>query len=313
MLRCTDPVVPNDPFSNDGQEHMNPRQKKKETTAPPAGKNIEIRVENLYKAFGEREVLQGINLDIRRGDILAVVGCSGCGKTVLLNHILGLLIPDRGRILVMDHDAPGEPLCDLAQIAPEHVDRIHMRWGMVFQRNALFSGSVLDNISLWLREIREVPDEGIRRIARKSLKAVGLPDDDDFLERSQEALSGGMAKRLAVARAIAMNPTVMFYDEPTTGLDPTSSAQIHDLIYDMHVAQDTGDRNRTTVIITHDKDLLKRLRPRTVMLHEGRIYFNGPFEQFEQGADAAIIRPYFELMPALHQRDPDQAAPILAA
>jgi phospholipid/cholesterol/gamma-HCH transport system ATP-binding protein len=288
-------------------KYMNPPQKK-DTPAPPAGNNVEIRVEELHKAFGERKVLQEINLDIHRGDILAVVGGSGCGKTVLLNHVLGLLVPDRGRILVMDYDAPGEPLRDLARVAPGHIDRIHMRWGMVFQRNALFSGSVLDNIALWLREIREAPDGEIHRIARESLKAVGLPEDDEFLERSHEALSGGMAKRLAVARAVAMDPTVMFYDEPTTGLDPTSSAQIHDLIFQMHTAQDTGGKNRTTVIITHDKDLLKRLRPRTVMLHEGRIYFDGPFKQFEQRADAAIIRPYFELMPALHQRNPDQTA-----
>ncbi len=286
---------------------MNPRQKKE------AGGDIEIRIEDLHKAFGDNQVLRGISLDIPRGDIIAIIGGSGCGKTVLLNHILGLLVPDRGRILVTDHDTPDEPLRDLAKLTPEDIDRIHRRWGMVFQRNALFSGSVLDNIALWLREIREMPEEDIRRIARRSLKAVGLPDDDDFLAGSQEALSGGMAKRLAVARAVAMSPTIMFYDEPTTGLDPTSSSQIHDLIYKMHQARDADGRNRTTVIITHDKDLLKRLRPRTVMLHEGKVYFDGPFEQFERRAGAAIIRPYFESMPALHQRDPEQASPVLPA
>jgi len=300
------------PPPNHDKNRMNRRQKK-DPSIPPAGGNTEIRVENLYKAFGEHTVLQGINLDIHRGDILAIIGGSGCGKTVLLNHILGLLAPDRGRVLVTDHDAPGEPLCDLAKISPEGVDRIHRRWGMVFQRNALFSGSVLDNIALWLREIREMPEEDIRRIARQSLKAVGLPSDDEFLASSQEALSGGMAKRLAVARAVSMSPTIMFYDEPTTGLDPTSSSQIHDLIYKTHEARDADGRHRTTVIITHDKDLLKRLRPRTVMLHEGKIYFDGPFEQFEQRADSAIIRPYFRLMPTLHQRNPDQTPPLPVA
>ena len=288
---------------------MNPREKKA-SPAPSADGNIEIRIEELHKAFGEHQVLQGINLEIHCGDILAVVGGSGCGKTVLLNHILSLLTPDRGRILVTDHDAQDEPLCDLAKIAPEDVDRIHRRWGMVFQRNALFSGSVLDNIALWLREIREAPEEDIRRIARRSLKAVGLPDDDEFLISSQEALSGGMAKRLAVARAVSMSPSIMFYDEPTTGLDPTSSSQIHDLISRTHQARDADGRNRTTVIITHDKDLLRRLRPRTVMLHEGRIYFDGPFQQFEQRTDTAIIRPYFELMPTLHQRELEQTSPV---
>jgi phospholipid/cholesterol/gamma-HCH transport system ATP-binding protein len=265
----------------------------------------EIRVEALHKAFNDHEVLKGIDLDVRRGDVLAIVGGSGCGKTVLLNNILGLLIPDAGRILVTNHDEDGEPLRDLAETSQEVRDRIHTHWGMVFQRNALFSGTVFDNIALWLREVRELPDEAIRPIARTALKSVGLSDDDEFLASNQESLSGGMAKRLAVARAVATRPTVMFYDEPTTGLDPTSSAQIHDLIYDMHVTG--GDVQRTTVIITHDKDLLSRLMPRTVMLHDGRVYFDGAFQAFKRRTGDQIIRPYFELMPVLHGREAEAA------
>jgi phospholipid/cholesterol/gamma-HCH transport system ATP-binding protein len=258
---------------------------------------IEIEVLDLHKAFADNKVLCGIDLNVYRGDVLAIVGGSGSGKTVLLNHVLSQLIPDAGTIRVVNHDLPGEPLVSLREIGDFQLDEIHKHWGVVFQRNALFSGTVLHNIGLWLREVKRMEDADILPIARKSLKAVGLPDTDEFLAQPQEKLSGGMAKRLAVSRALAMDPKVIFYDEPTTGLDPVSSGQIHDLIFDMHHLLD----DRTTVIITHDKDLLSRLRPRIVMLHEGRIFFDGPFEEFES-SKSPIIRPYFELMPVLQGR-----------
>ncbi|MGQ0657612.1 MAG: ABC transporter ATP-binding protein [Chromatiales bacterium] len=276
--------------------------------APPAAL-VEIRTESLHKCFDGPAVLRGISLAIPRGDVVAIVGGSGCGKTVLLNHVLGLLTPDRGKIQVADHDQPGAPLRDLAALSQEERDRIHTHWGVVFQRNALFSGTVYDNLALWLREVRALPDEEIRPIAQAALAAVGLAADEEFLGRSQENLSGGMAKRLAVARAVATDPAVLFYDEPTTGLDPTSSAQIHDLIHSTHHAYRTGSGGRTTVIITHDKDLLYRLRPRTIMLHEGKVHFDGAFEKFERSR-SSIIRPYFELMPLLNQRNapPERSA-----
>lgn len=261
----------------------------------------EICIEDLYKAFGEHEVLRGITLDIRRGDVVAIVGGSGCGKTVLLNHVLGLLGPDQGRVQVVDHDREDEALCDITRLDAEELDRIHRHWGMVFQRNALFSGSVYDNIALGLQEVRGLEEEAILPLARAALEDVGLPSDPEFLALDHDQLSGGMAKRLAVARAIAMQPLVLFYDEPTTGLDPVSSAQIHDLIYQTHHARRPGCEQVTSIIITHDKDLLGRLRPRTVMLHEGRVFFDGLFADF-QASDSAIIRPYFEQMPSLHGR-----------
>jgi len=211
-------------------------------------------------------VLRGIDLEIRSGEIVAVVGGSGCGKTVLLNHILGLLEPDSGRVLVADHDQPGAPLADLAALGEEGTNRLHTHWGVVFQRNALFSGTVFDNIALWLKDIKNLEDDAIEPIARAVLAAVALPTDDEFLATPTESLSGGMAKRLAVARALAMDPVVLFYDEPTTGLDPTNAAQIHDLIVATHDERRPGRPGRTTLIITHDKDLLSRLEPRVVML-----------------------------------------------
>lgn len=262
---------------------------------------LEITVEDLHKAFFGHPVLEGISIDIRRGQVVALVGGSGCGKTVLLNHILGLVHPDRGRVLVADHDLADMPLRDIHALAQDDRDRIHAHWGVVFQRNALFTGTVYDNIALWLREIGRLRDSEIRPIARAALKSVGLPGGDDFLGRDHETLSGGMAKRLAVARAIAIDPAVVFYDEPTTGLDPVSSAQIHDLIATTHSTSDQRGVARTTVIITHDKDLLTRLRPRIVMLHQGHVHFDGDFAGFE-ASESTIIRPYFEHMPELHQR-----------
>lgn len=262
---------------------------------------VEIRIDGLQKAFDGNRVLMGVDLDIRRGDVIAVVGGSGCGKTVLINHILGQLSPDEGRVLVTDHSLPARPLVDLAEISTDQLDRIHMHWGVVFQRNALFSGTVFDNIALWLREVKNLGDDEIEAIARRVLKAVDLPADDDFLAGATEGLSGGMAKRLAVARALSMNPVTLFYDEPTTGLDPTSSAHIHDLIVATHEEERRGEPRRTTVIITHDKDLLARLKPRTVLLHQGKVFFDGTLDEFE-ASTSPVIRPYFEVMPVLHKR-----------
>ena len=173
----------------------------------------------------------------------------------------------------------------------------------MFQRNALFSGSVLDNIGLWLEEVRHLDADAIAEIARQVLDAVGLASDAAFLDSRVDSLSGGMAKRIAIARALAMAPRCMFFDEPTTGLDPITASQIQDLLLSTHFEHEAGDRPRTTVIITHDKDLLVRLRPRVVMLHEGRVSFDGPFEAFEASA-SPIIRPYFEVMPVLHRGEP---------
>ena len=258
-------------------------------------------MEGLYKTFDDHHVLRGVDLEIRRSEVVAVVGGSGCGKTVLLNHILGLLSPDAGRVLVADNERPGTPLVDPSLLDDAELDTIHTHWGVVFQNNALFSGTVYDNISLWLEEVKELGDDAINPIARSVLTAVALPTNDDFLNTDTNDLSGGMAKRLAVARALSMEPNVIFYDEPTTGLDPSSALQIQDLILTTHFDRKTGDSERTTVIITHDKDLLGRLQPRTVMLHEGRVSFDGPFREFESSG-SPLIRPYFDLMPVLHEK-----------
>ncbi|WP_043743293.1 ABC transporter ATP-binding protein [Paramagnetospirillum magneticum] len=266
----------------------------------PSAPDVEIRIEGLTKAFDGHAVLRGVDLDIQAGAFVAVVGGSGCGKSVLLNHILGLMQPDSGRVLVADPTVAEGPLLDLAVLDADRMSDIHTHWGVVFQRNALFSGTVLDNIGLWLEEVGHLDAADIEKMAQRVLAAVGLPSSADFLAGRVEALSGGMAKRIAIARALAMEPRCMFFDEPTTGLDPVTASQIQDLLLSTHVDERDG-KARTTVVVTHDKDLLYRLRPRVVMLHEGRVSFDGPFEAFH-ASTSPIIRPYFELMPVLHQR-----------
>lgn len=271
-------------------------------------RKVEIEVRDLHKAFDGKAVLRGVDLTIFEGDTVAIVGGSGCGKTVLLEHILGKLAADRGGITVVDHGSPGDPLRELGSVDGFDIDRIHRHWGVVFQRNALFSGTVYDNIALWLRDVRGLVDEEIRPIARAVLEEVDLPGDDHFLATDQHELSGGMAKRLAIARALAMAPEVMFYDEPTTGLDPTTATNMQDLIYATHNALLPSGVERTTIIITHDKDLLMRIRPRTIMLYEGRVFFDGTFGDFEADR-SGIIRPYFDAMPVLNTGRPFNEKP----
>lgn len=263
---------------------------------------VEIQFKHVRKSFGDKVILKDINLSIYAGDTIAIVGGSGCGKTVLMNLILGQYPADSGEIFVVDHENSTNSLCELSQIDEFEIDNLHKHWGVVFQKNALFSGTVYENIALWLREVKDLTDASILPIAQEVLESVHLPTDDKFMHKQHSKLSGGMAKRLAIARALAMEPIVLFYDEPTTGLDPVSSAQIHDLIFATHNERLPGETIRTTVIITHDKDLLNRLRPRTVMLHEGGIFFDAPFADFESSR-SEVIRPYFDLMPVLNKRE----------
>lgn len=283
-------------FSDDGETRIPAYQK------PP----VEIRVEGVHKAFGEHRVLRGIDLEVRRGDLVSIVGGSGCGKSVLLEHIIGALSPDKGRVSVADHSVPQAPLRDLRSLNEDQMDRIRRHWAVVFQRNALYSGTVRENCEFWLRIHTDLGERDRLERIRESLRAVGFDEPGNLLDKQRHELSGGMAKRVAIARAIAMHPTIIFYDEPTTGLDPVLAGQIQDLVGKIHNERTGDDEARTTIVITHDKDLLARLEPRVVMLHEGRVFFDGSFRAFED-SPSKIIRPYFELMPALHLRRMDWA------
>lgn len=271
----------------------------------------EVKIEDLHKSFGGKPVLDGISLTVARGELLAIVGGSGCGKTVLLKHITQHFNPESGRVLVADHEAEPDaegraPLRDLATLDEAEFDRIRAHWAVVFQRNALLTGTVFHNLAMTSRELKSMTDAEILPLARKALADVGL-DPDVVLTRDREQLSGGMAKRVAVARALVMDPVLILYDEPTSGLDPEMCAQIHDLIRRTHETQPAlaAIRRgvvRTSIVVTHDTELLRRLRPRIVMLHAGKVVFDGRFDEFITRSEP-YIRPYLEQMSILQQRE----------
>jgi phospholipid/cholesterol/gamma-HCH transport system ATP-binding protein len=278
---------------------MNPQAVTTASSATASCRSTEIRVEDLHKSFGNNHVLRGINLEIHSGEMVAIVGGSGSGKTVLLRHLLGDFKPDRGHIWIADHEAPNSPLVDLATLDDEGMDHLRRHWAVVFQGNALFPGTVFENIALVLREVKGLPEAEIRRKAEEVVQAVGL-DVTRVLDIDRRDLSGGMAKRVGIARALALDPMLIFYDEPTSGLDPNLAHQIQDLIGEAHHRKNDSTPS-TTIMITHDKELLYRLGPRVVMLHGGVVAFDGPYDDFRQ-TDSSIVRPYLELMPGLHQR-----------
>jgi phospholipid/cholesterol/gamma-HCH transport system ATP-binding protein len=214
-------------------------------------------------------------------------------------------------VLVADHEAdPGAdgaaPLQDLSTLDEAGMDRIRTHWSIVFQRNALVTGDVFENLAILPREVKGMSNEAIMPLARKSLVDVGL-DPDAVMHRDREELSGGMAKRVAVARALVMDPVLVLYDEPTSGLDPEMCVQIHDLIAATHRAQPAlaGTRKgavRTSIVVTHDTELLRRLQPRVVMLHGGRVLFDGSFDAFA-ASDNEHVAPYLAQMHVLNARD----------
>jgi phospholipid/cholesterol/gamma-HCH transport system ATP-binding protein len=265
---------------------------------------IEIRLEGVSKSFGDHEVLRDINLTIHRGELVALVGGSGSGKSVLLDCMTGLLRPTSGRVLVANHSLEDAPLQDLARLDHDELDEIRLHWSIVFQRNALYSGPVYDNIALWLQQNTKLSSSEIAERVEQSLRAVGFDRPEEIAQKSRSELSGGMAKRVAIARAIAMAPDIIFYDEPTSGLDPRLSSQIHDLISRTHAETAPDGERRTSLVITHDKDLLARLQPRVVMLHDHGVHFDGAFRDFAE-SDSDVIRPYFELMPTLQAMAPE--------
>lgn len=241
-----------------------------------------IETENLYKSFGGRCVLEDVNLEIRPAEKLALIGMTGCGKTVLTKHFNGLLSPDRGKAISFGRD--------LSQVTAEQLEEVRRRIGYVFQGNALFSSSVArdvyDNVSLPLRkdpyDCPAANEAQIEAAVSEVLDKVGL--GREFLHRAPGELSGGQKKRVAVARAIVANPPVIIYDEPTTGLDPEYTDIVIHLIESLHEAS----RN-TTIAVTHEKRLMHRMG-RVVFLRDGRIYFDGAYDELAHSEDPVLVR-----------------------
>jgi len=238
-----------------------------------------IQFRGVHKRFGTQEVLRGVDLDVYRGRVTVVIGRSGTGKSVLLKHALGLLRPDAGTIQV-----GGDELTGLSERA---LRAIRFRFGVVFQNAALFdSMDVFDNVAFPLREHTRLGEAQIHAKVEGMLAQVGLAGAG---RKDVAALSGGMRKRVGLARALVRDPEYLLYDEPTTGLDPIMTAQVDALI------RDTQDRNPglTSLVISHDMHATFQIADHVAMLHEGRVVLSGTPELFRTTPDP-VVRQFVE-------------------
>lgn len=223
-----------------------------------------IEIRNLYKAFGKKKVLDGINLDVKKGESLVVIGGSGTGKSVLIKCIQGLLVPDNGSIKIDGIETVGANI------------NIHKKMGMLFQGAALFDSlSVWENVAFTLIENDKISRTEAKREAIRVLRQVGLAPDVADLEPAE--LSGGMQKRVGLARAIINKPEIIFFDEPTTGLDPIMADVINDLIIES--ARGLG---ASTLTITHDMASARKIADRIAMLYQGKIIWSGTVKEMEK-------------------------------
>lgn len=237
-----------------------------------------IEIKGLEKSFGAQQVLRGIDLTIKDGETLAVIGQSGCGKSVLLKHIIGLLKPDAGSVVVDG--------VHVANAKPKQIEELRSKIGFLFQSAALFdSMTVADNITLGLREHGFRDAAKLNAIVAEKLAMVGLKGIEN---KMPSELSGGMRKRVGLARALATEPRYIFYDEPTTGLDPITSDQIDELIKDV-----TDRLSVTSIIITHDIFTVDNIAKRVILLHEGKIYFDGTPIELRASHDP-VVRLFLE-------------------
>jgi phospholipid/cholesterol/gamma-HCH transport system ATP-binding protein len=242
-----------------------------------------IRFDHVSMQFGQQTVLHDISFTVPRGQTLVIIGESGCGKTVLLKLLIGLLRPTAGQI-VFDGRV-------FAQLSEHELTRQRLRFGFLFQGAALFDSlTVFDNVAFALRE-QKLPDAQIRETVQLRLQEVGLPAGVETKKPAE--LSGGMKKRVGLARALAMNPEVMLYDEPTTGLDPIMTDMINELIL-----QTRQQRPVTSIVVTHEMKTVRKVADRAIMLHpfprlaagEPQIIFDGPPERLDDSSDPRVAQ-----------------------
>jgi phospholipid/cholesterol/gamma-HCH transport system ATP-binding protein len=233
-----------------------------------------IEINNLRKGFGKQEVLKNVSLQLLNGENLVVLGKSGSGKSVLIKCIVRLLDPDGGTIKVL-----GEDVCGLNG---DGLGELRKKIGFLFQSGALYdSMTVQQNLEFPLRRIhKNLTQNEIDKKVKEALEHVGLPDT---LDKMPSQLSGGMRKRISLARTIVVDPVIMLYDEPTTGLDPVTSDEISSLIKDVQKKYKTS-----SIIITHDIRCARATANRVIMLQDGGVYLEGSLDEFEKSTDAAI-------------------------
>jgi len=235
-----------------------------------------IQIRDLYKSFRKEKVLQGVNLDVKAGETMVIIGRSGCGKSVLLKHIIGLMKPDEGKVTV-----DGE---DVGTLGTAGLKELRKRFGMLFQGAALFDSlTVGENVALALREHRRMNNGKVDEIVARKLKMVGL---EGIESKKPAELSGGMKKRVGLARAIAMDPQYVLYDEPTTGLDPIMADKVNELIRQLQ-----KDLGITSIAVTHDMQSAYKIADRIAMLYEGRIIFLGTPQEI-QASSSPIVQQF---------------------
>jgi phospholipid/cholesterol/gamma-HCH transport system ATP-binding protein len=232
-----------------------------------------IELVHLHKSFGSLQVLRGVDLSVEKGESMTVIGGSGSGKSVILKHIIGLLFPDRGRVII-----EGQVLNDLDEFG---LNEMRKKFGMLFQMAALFDSlTVAENVGFGLKQHTKLSDKEIRKIVTEKLALVGLKDVED---KMPSELSGGMKKRVGLARAIAMDAEIILYDEPTTGLDPITADSINDLILDLRKKLGV-----TSVSITHDMQSAYKISDRIAMLYKGEIIESGTPEAIRNSVNPIV-------------------------
>ena len=232
-----------------------------------------ISIKNLSKSFGSQKVLNDLNLDVFPGEIMVIMGGSGCGKSTLLRHLIGSHTPDSGTVELFGRD--------ITTMSEKHLDEIRKRFGILFQSGALFNSMTIgENVKLPLIEHTDLDEETIDIMVKMKLELVSLRN---HAEKMPAMLSGGMKKRAGLARAIALDPEILFYDEPSAGLDPVTSAQIDQLIIDL-----TRKLDVTSIVVTHEMDSAFSIADRMCMLDRGKIIKVGPKSEFERLRDTHI-------------------------
>jgi len=242
-----------------------------------------IKLVNVHKAFGPKHVLQGFTLDVTEGETMVIIGYSGTGKSVAIKHIVGLLEPDRGEVWVDGLEVP--------KLSRRELYNLRARIGYVFQFAALFDSlPVGDNVAMGLRKQEDLSEYEIQQRVHEALDLVDLPN---VAERFPAELSGGMRKRVGIARAIALRPKYILYDEPTTGLDPVTSAVIDELMIRMREKLGV-----TSVVITHDMRSAYTVGTRIAMLYQGKVRQVGTVDEIQRSTDP-VVRQFIEGKPTL--------------
>lgn len=245
---------------------------------PHYQETILLRLVDLHKSFGPKQVLKGLSLDIHRGESVVIVGGSGTGKSVTLKNIIGLMCPDQGHVLV-----DGEDVCHMK---PRELNVMRRRFGMSFQEGALFdSMSVFENVAFPLRRHTQMTEKEIEARVEECLEQVNL---FGVSSKRPSELSGGMRRRVGFARAISLAPEILLFDEPTTGLDPVMSDVVADLIIEMD-----DKLGATAITITHDLKVAFKIADKVAMIHDGRIIEQGPPEEFEKSTNP-IVQQFVE-------------------